>query len=440
MRGIRTSRLLLHIGLVLVVLISVGLSWVIWTSPARYEKTKQQSDTNTSVIQSEQANKSLGDIFLPTQVIYTQADSTSHLINNTKVNLTDSMRSAIKDWQLSKVTRESTNNRKAYETLMNRENTVMLKYPDSVTDGILNSAFKQKVNFSGKFSRIVFSTEKRNQVYLLNDTNYAIYKVQTRNQNLAHIKEIISGNVQQFGVKQTLVNHRMITEYENSVKVPEYSYLVNKQTAAYFVSTLIDNDNASSVTTKEQGGKTVYNDNNSRRMTVNNKKGTVAYEDLSGRKSYHENMSTAMSQSFSLLKKMEVPLDNMRYYKYDADDNAVVYRSYVEGFPIFNQTDYGTVEIRITGPRTKKIDFSLYSLQVPVPTGKDRTTLPSTQEVLDRLKNSGYSTDDIDNIEIGYQWTANPSSDLVVNLTPTWYVNYKNQWVSYQQLIEDAQQ
>lgn len=440
MRGMRTSRLLIHIGLILAILLSIGLSWVIWTSPARYEKTKQQSGTNTSVIQSEQANKSLGDVFLPTQVIYTQADSTSHLINNTKVNLTDSMRSAIEDWRLTRVTKESTNNRKKYEELMGRENTVMLKYPDSVTGGILNNAFKQNIKFSGKISRIVFSTEKRNQVYLLNDKNYAIYKVQTRKQSLALIKEIISGNVQKFTVKQTLVNHHMMTEYENSVKVPEYSYLVNKQTAAYFVSTLINSDNASSVTTKEQSGKTIYNDNNSRRMTVNNKKGTVAYEDLASHKAYHENMSKAMSQSFTLLKKMEVPLDNMRYYKYDEKNNAIVYRSYVEGFPIFNQTDYGTVEVQITGPRTKKINFSLYSLQIPVPTGKERTTLPSTQVVLDRLKASGYRTADINNIEIGYQWTANPASDLVVNLTPTWYVNYKNQWVSYQQLLSDQQQ
>lgn len=436
MRGMRTSRILIHLGLILVVLLSVVLSWFIWTNPARYEKTKQQSSRNSTVIQNEQSNKSIGDIYLPTQVIYHQTDTNTHLINNTNVSLTDSIRSAIEKWHLRGVTRESVDSRKAYEKLIARDETVMLKYPDSVTSGILNDAFDQKTQFSGKFSRIVFSVSKRNEVYLLNDTNYAIYKVRTTNQNLAQIKELLSGNVQRFAVKETLINHRLMTNYENEVKVPEYSYLVNKQTAAYFVSTLMDSDNASSVTTKEQKGKTIYSDSNSKRMTINNKRGTVFYEDLAGQQSYHEGTSKALSQSFTVLKRMEVPLDNMRYYRYDSEKNSVIYRSYVEGFPIFNQTDYGTVEVQITGARTKQIDFSLYSLQIPVPTGKERTTLPSTQTILNQLEATGYKLSDISNIEIGYQWTANPSSDLVVNLTPTWYVNYKNQWISYQKLIE----
>ncbi len=434
MRGMRTSRFLIHLGLILVILLSVVLSWFIWTNPARYERTKQQTSRSSNVIQNEQANKSVGDIYLPTQVVYRQTATNAHLINNTNVSLTDSIRTAMEKWRLTRVTRQSVNSRKAYEDIINQDNMVMLKYPDNVTGGILNDAFKQKMDFSGKSSRILFSVEKRNEVYLLNDDNYGIYKVRARNQNLARIKEMLSGDVQRFEVKETLINHHLITSYVNGVKVPEYSYLINKQTAAYFVSTLMNSDNASSVTSKEQSGKTIYSDGNSKRMTVNNKRGTVFYEDMAGQSSYHETAGKALLQSFTVLNNMEVPLDNMRYYNYDAKNNAVVYRSYVEGFPIFNQTDYGTVEIQITGPRTKEIDFSLYSLQIPVPTGKERTDLPSTQTVLENLQANGYKLSDIHNIEIGYQWTANPSSDLVVNLTPTWYVNYKDQWVAYQKL------
>lgn len=69
MRGMRANRILIHLGLILVVLLSVVLSWFIWTNPAHYEKTKQQSSRNSNVVQSEQSNKSVGDIYLPTQVI-----------------------------------------------------------------------------------------------------------------------------------------------------------------------------------------------------------------------------------------------------------------------------------------------------------------------------------------------------------------------------------
>ncbi|WP_412989346.1 YycH family regulatory protein [Pediococcus siamensis] len=438
MRGMRTSRILIHLGLIFVVLLSVVLSWYIWTNPARYERTKQQQSgrNSTSVIQNEQSKKSVGDIYLPTQVIYRQSSTNTNLLNNTNVSLTDSLRTAIEKWHLLRASRQSVNDQKAYQAIVDQNETVMLKYPDTVTAGIFNDAFKQDLHISGKISRIVFSVTKRNEVYLLNDENYAVYKVRTTNQDLVRIRELLSGkNISKMAVAETLFNHQLITDYQTPVKVPGYSYLVNKQTAAYFVSTLMDSDNASSVASKEQGNKTIYTDSN-KRMSVNNKQGTVSYEDASGQQSYHESASKALSQSFTVLKQLEVSLDNMRYYNYNSKNNAVVYRSHVEGFPIFNQTNYGTVQVELTGPRTKQINFSLYSLQIPVPTGKRQTTLPSTQTVLQNLQAIGYKLSEVKGIEIGYQWKTDPASDLVVNLTPTWYINYKNKWQTYQTLLE----
>ncbi|MCW3779919.1 two-component system activity regulator YycH, partial [Levilactobacillus namurensis] len=82
-------------------------------------------------------------------------------------------------------------------------------------------------------------------------------------------------------------------------------------------------------------------------------------------------------------------------------------RSYVGGFPIFNQTENGDVRIQLTSNGLDRYYFSLYSLQVPVPTTgqKQAVTLPSSTSVLKRLKAAGYKDSKIGSIELGYEWS-----------------------------------
>ncbi|KLD60109.1 hypothetical protein WP50_12925 [Lactiplantibacillus plantarum] len=79
-------------------------------------------------------------------------------------------------------------------------------------------------------------------------------------------------------------------------------------------------------------------------------------------------LTNQLKKSFNLLTSLGVPMDNIRYYGFDATSNSVIYRSYVEGFPIFNQTENGDVRIQLTSNGLDRYYFSLYSLQVPVPT------------------------------------------------------------------------
>lgn len=84
----------------------------------------------------------------------------------------------------------------------------------------------------------------------------------------------------------------------------------------------------------------------------------------------------------------------------------------------------------------RRYNFSLYSLQVPVPTDKKSATLPGTQQVIDQLTAAGYSQKKISTLQLGYQWKTSTSSDKVVNLTPTWYVYYAGSWKTYTQMLK----
>jgi len=118
----------------------------------------------------------------------------------------------------------------------------------------------------------------------------------------------------------------------------------------------------------------------------------------------------------------------------------VIYRSYVEGFPIFNQTENGDVRIQMTSNGLDRYYFSLDSLQVPVPTTGKQTsvTLPSSTTVLKQLVAAGYKDNKIGSIELGYQWSQNKSSKLVIDLTPTYYVYYNGAWRTYTSMLNES--
>ena len=65
----------------------------------------------------------------------------------------------------------------------------------------------------------------------------------------------------------------------------------------------------------------------------------------------------------------------------------VIYRSYIDGFPVISARDFGTYQIQ-NRVRSKKLVFSQCSLQVPVPATGKAVTLKPTKEILPELQNA----------------------------------------------------
>lgn len=128
-------------------------------------------------------------------------------------------------------------------------------------------------------------------------------------------------------------------------------------------------------------------------------------------------------------------LANIRYFDYSNKNSMVVYRNYVEGFPIFDQTSYGAVQMKLVDNTSLKYNFSLNNLQIPVPTGRPNVKLENTDQVINKLKARGYQINKIHDIELGYQWTNTKSSDILITLEPTWFVNYNGKFMNYNQML-----
>jgi regulatory protein YycH of two-component signal transduction system YycFG len=130
-----------------------------------------------------------------------------------------------------------------------------------------------------------------------------------------------------------------------------------------------------------------------------------------------------------------LPLDSVRFFNYDTNSRTVSYRTFVEGFPIYRANGFGTISTQTLNANAKRLQFSLDNPEVPIPSKQGYSTLPATETAIRRLIAKGYHAKDIRDLRIGYGWQKDKSSQLLINLIPDWYVNYKGTWRSYSSLI-----
>lgn len=431
MKDTKTRKVTRHILLALLALGSMALSWVIWTNPARYERAKQVSSEK---VQSNQVSRDMSDVILPTQIVYTNSNDKQTLINNSKKNLSKSIVDELSKWKLSTATRVSRGNKERYLDYTAMTRSVMLKYPSNITGKILNGVYDQKLDTNTEISQVVVNLDKKNEFFLLDDKTYDVFQIKVTKQNLKNLRKVIRNHDQEYEVKEKIMNHKLINDYVSTIEVPYYGFLVNKESSSVFTASLLTDNDADSIDTKKVKDGTEYvTSNNTKRLLIQND-GSVVFNDSSKNNGKMGDLKTNVEKSFYQMKQLGVQVDNMRYFNFHINEHQAEFREYVGGFPIFNNDGLGAIKVaRQSGQLTTT--FSIYNLDIPVPTAESDKELASTQEMLNQLELSGIDTKKIEDIDIGYEWSGKAKANSTVELEPTWYIKYQGDWTSYRDLV-----
>ncbi len=197
-----------------------------------------------------------------------------------------------------------------------------------------------------------------------------------------------------------------------------------------------EKSSTSSLTTREQDGVTIYSDDSGQKLSIRDKTGLITYTDYLTDETGRQNwtLDDHLTNDFTDLEQLGVSLADVKYSEYDIQEKNVIYRSYIDGFPVISARDFGTYQIQ-NRVRSKKLVFSQCSLQVPVPAAGKAVTLKPTKEILPELQNADVDLSKISDIQIGYTVSQNGTASLVIDLTPTYFVKYNNVWINYQDLV-----
>lgn len=430
----------MRLGLILAIGISLLLSWKIWTNNSHYER--QTDSQTTQKTPTRNADHQLADTFLPTQVLWRQSDQ-SELLYNSKENIVTQLKKTLKKTQIAAFKKVKLNETR-YGQQLKTDKTVTLLYPDDVTYGILKEVFSYQgknrggIKNNATFNRIQITLgSKTADLWLLNDRTKVGYQAELTGFSKQKIKELVNASDVHLKVEEQFLNHKPLMYVAANQQLAPYSYLVNQQPENYYISSLLNQQNTDSINTKEQGDSAIYTDGTDseqyKRLTIDHKTGEISfikYEDVAVPKTTTKQFET----SFDALLKTGNSLAGMRYYSHDEKTDTTTFRTYVEGFPVFYQTNFGSVKVQLL-PTGQRVDFSNYSLQVPVPAEDHQVTLDSTESVLNQLTQNGFLLEDVDNIQVGYEWTKESDNDQVIDLNPTYFIQYQGTWRSLSALL-----
>lgn len=423
----------LSIFLAVVVIVSIILSFFIWVDP--YSNTIRNHTDTTS---TKQFNiQSIGDIYLPTEVVRVNDDGSAQTLYGQKKNLVLTTRNIVSKWNFGSPTRISHDDQQRYLDTMRIPKTVVLSYYSPVPTAIFNQVFSQDLNGHriSEVTRIVLPLNGSSTAYLLNDQNYAVYRLRLHANHNRQLNSLMhSRNGNRVTVDRRIMGHRVYSFYMRGITLPSFAYQVDTQKIGDVTHGLINGTNNGNFSMTNKGDTLVYQNGTNKRMSYNRQTKMVNYYNYLGKNS---NLSTSQLYStlYQRLTKTGVVMDSMRFDHFSERQRAITYVPYVEGFPVYSPNEYGLVKISDNYEGLEHYHFSLKSLQTPVPTNAAKVRLPSTSAVVNELRQSGKGKD-ISGIRVGYNWDDQDNDDKIVTLRPTYFVNYHGSWVNYQELLK----
>ncbi|GAA3199893.1 YycH family regulatory protein [Lentilactobacillus kefiri] len=429
----RFSKYLIPLALTIAVVVSLTLSVVLWTNPANYRNNKQQTAQSP---QTQQMIKPKRYVYTPVQALHTNADGTQQIMVNKLVNTVTEVKKTMHNYQNPKIKTLSKNSKVDYFRIANQTDSIMLNYSDTVSMRVVNyivkNHFRKFPNY--KINRIILPTNNSTKLYLLYDKNFTVYEVDVKKRSLKPLKKVLKMDMRTQPASFKLLNNKPAVYVTTSVEMQPYKYLIDRQSDDYYVSRLLNTQDSTNVNVKRRRNMTIYGDQSSLQLMFNSRNRMGEFSDFRPNHN-RKNLTSAIQDSYKNVTKLGLPMDNVRFFSYDPNTRAIMYRTYVEGFPVFRTSGFGTVSTRTLNSSAQRTIFSLDNLEVPLPSNKGYVSLPSTETMLKRLKDHGYNMKDLQKVRLGYTWKKDTTSPLLIDLNPDWYIYYHKQWRSYTSLM-----
>lgn len=415
----------LKIGTIAMVLLSLFLSWKIWTNPAN-RGIQDRTDKVKAVVQK----KDMTDVYMPTKLFYHHGNGEHFLYTNKESTMT-SLHEKIVSLEFGS---SRTMDKEQVDHVTSQSNLFNLVYPSPIPA----SLFITMNNLSAKlpqdsknlmFSWLVVSLDD-NKLYFVDYHHKTGVEVDVKG-NMASITSILdadSNNYVNAFLPTDELNVAGIYYLADSAKLKTYSYIIATQSFTTFSRGFFNQPND---LFSNEGDNLSLSNSEGESLTIDSKTGEVNYfgklkEDFSN------DVNRLYYETFQYVEDMGTSLGNLRYFS--DSGNEVVYRNYVEGFPVFGENMKGSMATTIQN-KNVFIKANQDTLQIPLPSD-DSVTLVPTQELVDSLKEHGADMSKITDIQIGYKWEQNKETQQAIDLVPSWYIKYDEMWMTQDKLEE----
>ena len=375
--------------------------------------------------------KKIEDVFAPIRMIV-HTDKRMYLTQMPEIMR--SVNELLGESLLDGIEDVSTYTQEEFDALILSPTQVEIRFAEAVPLELLSRYFTnlQEDYYDDGIDRIIFNSKEEDPIYLLNDETKQVFTVARPDNVLQPLVDLYEGQKDAYMEVESYESESAISYLPTeAITVQKLVYLVEKPSNSYFIDLLFDD----TTDLKDNGSDEFvsYSDNISE----------LSIEKTTGQLSYYRNILDAeelpdyrlIRDSFHEIKMLDNWTNPFYFYGFDEETDNVYYRRYVNGYPIFGEVDYGLTRIHMSGSSLTELQFLTQVIQTPLTDRGEDVTLLSGKDLLAALDAGGYTSQEIQMIALGYDWTFSEESNRLVNLTPKWFIQIDGVWKSLDQWI-----
>ena len=388
-------------------------------------------NSTTSVSANLTNTKKVEDVFAPIRMII-HTDKRIYLTQEPEIM--QSVNELLSESVFDGIEGVSTYTQEDYDALILSPTQLEIRFAEEVPLELLSRYFTnlQEEYYDEGVDRIIFNSKEEDPVYLLNDETKQVFTAARPDNLLQPLVDLYEGQKEAYMEVESYQSESAISYLpKEAITVQKLVYLVEKPSNSYFID-LLFNDTTD---LKDNGNDAFvsYSDNISE----------LSIDKATGQLSYYRNILDAeelpvyrlIRDSFHEIKMLDNWTNPFYFYGFDEETDNVYYRRYVNGYPIFGEVDYGLTRIHMSGSSLTELQFLTQVIQTPLTDRGEDVTLLSGKDLLAALDAGGYTSQEIQMIALGYDWTFSEESNRLVNLTPKWFIQIDGSWKSLDQWI-----
>ncbi|MGE7639557.1 YycH family regulatory protein [Peribacillus frigoritolerans] len=421
-------------SIILIILVgtSIFLTWSIWTYEPEYDPFEQSSE----FIKIKSDVQIVSDVIKPVSILFHGNGQHFQTSNPAEMN---EMEKEFSQWRFRGLKEISVNRlQRKFDDFVHEDGSIEIEFSDdipiSLYKTVLNITDKEVPEFS--FDRIIIKQKNisgnESAVYFVSYDRRKIYQGMVDSKKLRNFMDsFYRGSYDKYPkyTAETINSKRTLFVPENPVEINRLEYYIDSLDIGDLKSALFINPKYVRQEPVSVGEE--YTDG-TRLMTVNKDNYLISYINPAQKRKLFDSSSDLLQKSIDFINEHAGwENNNYRFAYMSENEQRVVFRLFVNGYPAFNESGMTEIEQIWGKEEIYSYDRPYFKLDSVLPSEGSAKTLPSGKEVVNQLKSKdNIDFNSVEDISIGYRLDKSLDSKLVtlVTLEPTWYYRIGDKW------------
>jgi regulatory protein YycH of two-component signal transduction system YycFG len=414
--------------LLILVLVSILLTWNLWTFQPNYETMEKSNNVDEVSLKEKQEVKK---IIKPDRALF---HSNGEHYGTTNSEQLDKLVKELGQWVFSDVknyTRSVTNINELIHGNGNAEIIFPADIPVELYRNVLKFDDKKLPNFN--FNRIIINVENSEKengfVYFVSTNSEQVYISRISATFLSNFNRDFFKNANQYPSYFTFNPSKERTLFlpKNMTELMEYKYLPVTLSSEDFMGALFNDPSFVQKSFVPQGEEYT---NASSKMSINYDSHMLLYVNPTVDTDYAESSIDLVKRSIDFVNEHGGWTDPYRYVEKDEEHHKATFRLYsLDGYPVFN--DIGMSEIQEVWGRNEinKYVRPNTSLELPLRSEMHKVPIPTASDALYFLQHKkNFKMEQLEDVILGYQMLRDPKESRLILLEPAWFYRYNKTW------------